>query len=124
MNIGDVIMTTSIEVRSAIVKPRIRATFKSKQNSAMVFIACGSVEVGDNEVEQARRVLEYMGWASLPKDIGRVNAAGTTIRRNPDSTPSIGTTPRVVKCDGCRKRKSVGQFLLGGTVCKLCRGGK
>lgn len=64
MKLGDVVMTTSIEVRSAVVKPGMRVTFKSKPNTAMVFIACGGVGAGENPHRQAERVLERLGWTS------------------------------------------------------------
>lgn len=71
MKLADVVLTTSIQVRSAPVKPGMRATFKSSPGHAMVFIACGSVDASGDQHDQARRVLEYMGWQQLPAAEGQ-----------------------------------------------------
>jgi hypothetical protein len=71
MKPGEVVMTTSIEVRTAIAKPSMRANFKSNPGTAMVFIACGSVKEGDSPTRQAERVLEAKGWVSPSMVEGR-----------------------------------------------------
>lgn len=81
MKPGDVVMTTSIEVRTEVVKPGMRANFKSNKGTAMVFLACGSVAQGENPIQQVRRVLEAIGWTQEPacigKDSGIANAFST-----------------------------------------------
>jgi hypothetical protein len=67
MRPGDVVMTRSIEVRSGgIVKPTMKATFKSNPGKAMVFISCGSVAEGEIPARQAELVMEAMGWTPPP----------------------------------------------------------
>jgi len=62
MIIGQVVMTTKFDLRSAVNKPTVRATFKSKPDTAMVFIFCGGVRPGEDPVAHVERVLEAKGW--------------------------------------------------------------
>lgn len=80
MRVGDVVMATSIQVRTDVVKPSMRASFKSNPKTAMVFIACGSVGPDGDKTLQARQVLEYLGWTASPEregeDLGISRACG------------------------------------------------
>jgi hypothetical protein len=77
MKIGDLVMTTAIEVRSDLApRPRMRASFKANKGSAFVFLNFGTVQSSDEIDDRVLKVMSALGWVPCD-DVNALRAALT-----------------------------------------------
>jgi hypothetical protein len=75
MEIGDLIMTNKIEVRTDPgPRPAMRATFKSNPGTAFVFLNFGTVQSNADVDERVKQVMAHLGWVACD-DVEGLRAA-------------------------------------------------
>lgn len=62
MNIGDVVMTKSIRIRSTIGKNATEITYKSNPGHAMLFLCMGGISQDADINTRPEQVLKALGW--------------------------------------------------------------
>jgi hypothetical protein len=68
MKIGDAVLTKSIEVRTSFDRLAMRATFKSKPDHMMLFLALGSLSKDDPATTVVDDRLKLLGWLPVFAD--------------------------------------------------------
>jgi hypothetical protein len=75
MKIGDLVMTTAIEVRTdPTPRPAMRASFKANKGSAFVFLNFGTVQSTDEVDDRVQKVMSALGWIPCD-DVDALRAA-------------------------------------------------
>jgi len=75
MKVGDLVMTTAIEVRTDPgPRPAMRASFKANKGSAFVFLNFGTVSNCDEVDERVSKVMAALGWVACD-DVQGLRAA-------------------------------------------------
>lgn len=75
MKIGDLVMTSAIEVRTdPSPRPMMRASFKANKGNAFLFLNFGTVQSNDEVDDRVQKVMAAMGWIACD-DITGLRAA-------------------------------------------------